>query len=58
MRVKGVKTYENAHKELNGIKIKGYDTHRQSVTRHISHGLIRGDVRVQSPLISAFSDTW
>jgi hypothetical protein len=58
MRVRRVTTYENAHKELDGIKIEGYDTYHQSVTQHISHGLIREDVRVQSPLISAFSDTW
>jgi len=50
-------TYENAHQELNSIKIEGYGTYRQSVTWHISCGQIRGDVRVQSPLISAFSET-
>jgi len=32
MRVKNVMTYENAHKELNGIKVESYGTHRQSVT--------------------------
>jgi len=48
-------THENIHEKLDGIKIEGYTSHLSDPAR-LTRPMYAGNVRVQSPLISALSD--